>query len=246
MKKQLLLSLSSFLLPVSAFAFIPAASISTMSLKVYGLYTSADPTCTAGMVATIPLSNTPQTLNFARTPTIGSGPVSATIACVVIAIANNLSNGWDAGTYASTSSGNSDNVCNAGGSNAGQAICGNGGAQAIGWPAKVIADAAAIGLTLTTGTCNGLTTEVVPLVLSTNAACTGNQIVDAGIGACSGGNINNFNLPTSAGDVHNGTNLNAPSAAGNLKFVVNPTDTLGSDGSSCGNLAAPLFSFNAL
>ena len=245
MKNQFLISLSAFMFPISAFAFIPSASITTMSLKVYGIYTSADPTCATGMVATIPLTSTPQTLNFAQTPTIGSGAISETIGCVVIAIANNLSNGWAAGTYSSTSSGHSDNVCNAGGSNTGQAICGNGGSQTVSWPQKVITDAAAVGLTLASGSCNGVTTEVVPLILSTNSACTGNQIADAGVSVCSGGNNNNFNIPTSAGDVHNGTKLTAPSVAGNLKFIVNPSNTLGSDGSSCGNLAAPLFSFAA-
>jgi hypothetical protein len=247
MKRYLLASVSALLISGSSFAYVPSSSITKMSLQVYGIYTSSDPTCTTGMTATVALTKTPQQINFADKPAIGSGSVPSTIACVVIVIGNNLSNGWAAGTYTGTSNGNADSACNSGGSNTGQAICGSGGSpQTLGWPQQITTDAAAIGLTLTTSSCSGSTSEIVPLVLSTNSACTGNQTADNGVTACTGVNINNYALPTSSGDATHGTKLTAPSAAGDLKFVVNPTNTLGgSGGGACGNLAAPLFSFAA-
>jgi hypothetical protein len=252
MKKILFLALAAISVSSSAFAFIPASSITTMSLPVYGLYTTADATCTTGLVATIPLSSTPQSLNFAQKPTLGQGSVPATIGCVIIVIGNSLSNGWASGNYTTTSNGGgsqtyNDSSCNSGGSNSGQSICGSGGTpQSITWPTKITTDAAAIGLPLTTGTCTGQTSQIVPLVLSTNSVCTGQGVADASVPACAGGNNNNFALPITTSDATHGTKLTAPSLSGNLKFVVNPANTLGGfTATTCGNVAAPLFSFAA-
>ncbi len=250
MKKSLLIAISALLVSSSAFAYLPVSAVTTMALPVYGIYTSSDPTCMTGMIATVALTKTSQTINFASNPTIGSGALPATIGCVVIVVGDSLSNAWAAGTYTTTSTGGggspvSDSSCNAGGSNTGQKICNNGTPT---WPAQITADAAAIGLTLKTTSCSsGTTSDVVPLVLSTNSICTGQPVTDAAVTACNGGNINNFAMPTSAADASNGTKLTAPSAAGNLKFVVNPTNTLGgsiqNSVNTCGNIAAPLFSF---
>ena len=92
----------------------------------------------------------------------------------------------------------------------------------------------------------GKNSEVVPLVLSTNSICTGQAAADAGVTACQNVNINNWTLPTGANDATHGTKLVAPSVAGNLKFIVNPTNTLGgTQNGGCGNISAPLFSFGA-
>jgi hypothetical protein len=251
MKKNLFLALAAISVSSSAFAFLPTSAVTMMSLPVYGIYTSSDPTCTTGMIATIPLSLTPQTINFAKSPTIGQGSVSATIGCVVIVVGNSLSNGWASGNYTGTSldlgvGTFNDSNCNSGGTSNGQAICGNGSAKPVSWPTQITADAATIGLALTTGTCTGVQSQIVPLVLSTNSACTGQPGVDATIPACTGGFVNNFAMPTSVGDATHGTKLTAPSTSGNLKFIVNPSNTLGGSGTTtCGNTAAPLFSFAA-
>jgi hypothetical protein len=248
-----LVAVSAILVSSSAFAYLPVSSITTLALPVYGVYMSADPTCVTGMVATIPLSKTPQTINFASGPVIGTADtLPATIGCVIIVVGNSLSNAWSAGHYDSlTTQSNPDTLCDAGGSTTGQVICGGGSGQTVSWPAQITTDAAAIGLTLATGTCVGTTTEVVPLVLSTNSICSGNSAIDASIPACNVGNgTNNWTMPTTTNDATEGTKLTAPAVTGNLKFVVNPTNTLGvsqhnSDPLACGNISAPAFSFQA-
>jgi hypothetical protein len=241
MKKYLLVAASVAAIADPAFAYIPASSVTTMALPVYGVYTSSDPTCTTGLTATVALTKDPQELNFAENPTIGAGPIPSSIGCVVIVIGNSLSNGWAAGSYTTTSQGYSDSACDAGGSYTGQTICNS---ATIAWPSQITSDAAAVGLTLTTGSCTGSTSEVVPLVLSTDSVCTGQQTTDASVTACANGNVNNFTPPTTASDATQGTKLTSPSASGNLKFVVNPANTLGGEsGNTCGNIAAPLFSF---
>jgi hypothetical protein len=231
----------------NALAYLPTTSISSMTLPVYGIYMTSDSTCTTNLVATIPLSTTPKSINFVSNPIIGtSSSLPSTVGCVVIVIQNNFSSAWAAGIYAGTSGGNSDNIvaCTGGGSSTGQAICNNGVPT---WPSKVTTDAAAIGLSLKTSNCTTHTaTDVVPLVLSTNSTCTGNATTDSGIGGCTG-NTNNYALPLSVGDTANGTRLTAPSTSGNFKFVVNPINAFGATGgATCGNTAAPLFSFTAM
>ncbi|MDB5037427.1 MAG: hypothetical protein JWQ35_955, partial [Bacteriovoracaceae bacterium] len=224
MKKFLVTAISAVFISSSVFAYLPVSALTTMSLPVYGVYMSADATCTTGMVATVPLTTTPKTINFAaaQSQSIGSGNVPATIGCVVIVIGNSLSSAWSAGTYTTTSgTGNnavSDSSCNAGGTTTGQTICNS--SAAVTWPQQIVTDAAAIGLTLT-NTCLAKTTEIVPLVLSTNSICTGQAAADASTAACVGVNMNNFTIPLTTTDATHGTKLTAPSAAGDLKFVVN-------------------------
>lgn len=248
MKNIILITLFAAFASSSAFAYLPVSAVTSMTLPVYGIYMSSDPTCTTGMTATIPLSTTPQSINFVANPAIGTAAsLPSTIGCVVIVVQNSFSSAWAAGPYTTTgNSGGSDNVCNAGGSTSGKQICGNGGSQTVSWPSQITTDAAAAGLTLTTGSCSGHASEIVPLVLSTNSACTGNNTADASISGCTGANVNNWALPTSSGDKSNGTHMTAPSTAGNLKFVVNPTNAFGNTGGgTCGNTAPPLFAFEA-
>ena len=249
MKKSLLIAVSAILVSSSAFAFLPSTAVSTMSLPVYGVYMSADATCATGLVATVPLSKTPQTINFAANPVIGSGSLPSSIGCVVIVIGNNLNVAWKSGTYTGTSQSNgggggpfSDGSCNPGGGTPGSTICHGTNPT---WPPQITTDAAAAGLTLQTGVC-GSTTDVIPLVLSTNSICTGQLGADSAVPACAGGNVDNFVLPLTSSDPTHGTKLVSPSVTGNLKFVVNPSNAFGGTSSStCGNLSAPLFSFAA-
>jgi hypothetical protein len=254
MKKFLLMALSAVLISSPAFAFLPVSAVTSMSLPVYGIYMSSDPSCTTGLVATVPLTLTPQAINFAANPAIGSGSVPATIGCVVIVLQNSFSSAWAAGTYTGTTTSNgqggpysgSDNIaaCNQGGTTTAKAICHG---DAVTWPTQITTDAAAIGLTLATGTCAGTLTEAVPLFLSTNSACTGNSTADANVTGCQGGSsTNNFSMPTSVGDLLHGTLMTAPSTAGNLKFVFSPSNCFGAtSASTCGNTGPPMFSFAA-
>ncbi len=248
MNKKFLFALSLMLASSPAFAYLPASAITSLSLPVYGIYMTADPTCTSGLVATVALSNTAQTINFASSAIIGSGSIPSTIGCVIIVIGNSLTAGWAAGSYTGTSTNGGNNTyndsnCNAGGTTTGQAICNSG---TVSWPSQITTDAAAVGLTLHTGTCTAVTTDVVPLVLSTDSLCTGQSTADALVTACAGGNINNFALPTSSSDATHGTKLTAPATTGDFKFIVDPANTFGgASASTCGNIAAPLFSFAA-
>lgn len=252
MKKLLLSAFFAVFSTTTAFAYLPVSAVTSMTLPVYGIYVSSDPTCVTGMIATIPLRTTPQPINFVANPVIGTAnSMPATIGCVVIVVQDNFSSAWAAGTYTGSSyTGGggpfSDNIaaCNNGGSATGTTICNSGVPT---WPAQITADAAAIGLTLQTTNCTGATTaSVVPLVLSTNSGCTGNTYGDSGVTACAGVNMNNYAMPTSVGDTLHGTRMSAPSSAGNLKFIVNPTNSFGATGAaSCGNTSAPLFSFAA-
>jgi hypothetical protein len=248
--KKLILATLSLAFANSAFAFLPVSAITTLSLPVYGIYITADATCTSGFVATIPLSTTAKAVNFASNAAIGAGSLPSTIGCVVIVAGNNLTTAWAAGTYTDSSKGgggdsHSDNIaaCTAGGATTDQHICrGN----TVSWPSQITTDAAAVGLTLSQTTCAGTSSDVIPLVLSTNSVCTGQSAADASVTACAGGNNNGFSLPTSTADPSNGIKLTAPSAAGDVKFVVNPSNTVGAtSASSCGNISAPLFSFAA-
>jgi hypothetical protein len=251
MKNTLLFFVTALLSSSVSLAFLPMASITSMTLPVYGVYMTSDASCATGLTATVPLSTTPTSTNFVAKPIIGSaGSFPATIGCVVVVIQNNFSGAWSAGTYTGTSTSggtNSDNIaaCNNGGSQSGQTICNSG---VPGWPAKITADAAAIGLTLKTSNCSAHTTsDVVPLVLSTYSVCSGNSLADTGIAACASG-TNNFAVPQSGNtaDAANGTKMTAPSTSGSLKFIVNPTNSFGATtATTCGNTSAPLFSFAA-
>ena len=158
-----------------------------MVLPVYGIYMSSDATCATGLTAVVPLTLTPQSLNFVTGPTIGSAStLPTTVGCVIIVMQNTFSGAWQAGTYSGSSNGFSDNIaqCNNGGTVPSQPICQNGSGIPV-WPTQITTDARSMGLTLKTTACAGTLTDVVPLTLSTYSACTGSTIADAGIAACS-------------------------------------------------------------
>ena len=53
----------------SASANLAGSVTNVMTMSVYGVYTTADPLCLTGWVATSALTATPTAVNFAATPT---------------------------------------------------------------------------------------------------------------------------------------------------------------------------------
>jgi hypothetical protein len=230
-----------------AHATIPRDAVSGIVARIYGIYTSTDPTCESGLVQTIPLTTTPRIFNMANAPTIGSGPVANPIKCVVLIMQNQVEMNWLSGTYAGTTSGNPDSNCNSGGSQT-RTLCGNaGGTVSVSWPTGILADLTRVGLTATT-TCPTTPTgsEVIVIYISTNSKCTFNTAVDAAASGCvSGGNPagNAFATPTTA-DSTNGIKLNNPPTSATYRFIINPDGTVGgTSATTCGNVGPPRFGF---
>jgi hypothetical protein len=135
------------LLAYDAHAYLPRAATSDIDINIYGLYTTNDPTCQTGLVATIPMSRTPQLVDFAMSPSFGRGPVANPVKCMIVVAGSHLQATWKSGSYSATStpgmcdaSGQStvngpyfpckDNGCDAGGTTAdisspGSEICGH-------------------------------------------------------------------------------------------------------------------------
>ena len=84
MKKYLLVAAATLAISSPSFAYLSTGQITTLALPVYGIYMTADASCLTGLVATVPLTKTPQSVNFAAGTAIGSGTLPATIGCVVI------------------------------------------------------------------------------------------------------------------------------------------------------------------
>ncbi len=242
-----------------AAANLPASAITALTVPVYGLYTTADPTCQTGLVATIPLTKTPTSINFATAPSLGSGPIPAGgIQCVVMVMQGDFTLGWKAGTYTGTTkfgtSTFSDANCNAGG---GEHLTGCiTSTSSPTWPAQVLSDLAALGLTGATS-CSGTAPPIVPLYLSSYAKCVGEVTADNAIaGGCEWSLNTNVTPegyrsndpgqpPTAAGDTKHGIKITAlPAGAKKYKLVVDPVPALGGNGgTSCGGIGPPRFSF---
>jgi hypothetical protein len=251
-----------------AFAWLPRSAISSLKGSLYGLYTSADPTCQTGLVATIPLTKTPTAFDFTSGAAIGSGPVSSPINCIVMVAANSSTVAWAAGSYsgqsvfAPGSSTFNDSNCN---SNSGSPITGamcNG--SAISWPTQITSDLTALGLTGTTN-CTGSASEIIAIYISTDSKCTGIYAVDvANVGTAGNPGItgctwtssapyrpnNLYAPPTASGDTAHGIALcpgsstcTAPSGT-NYKLILDPSYSVGGNGASgCGGLGPPVFGF---
>ena len=266
MKKVLilnLLALATLSQIEEASATIVRSGVTSAKVMLYGVYTTADPLCATGLVATVPLSTTASPFEMTQSPTIGAGQIPAGgINCVIMVMQNRFDSVVAAGTYTTTTtSGNytySDSACNAGFTGTKQAICngptnyGNGvvAGKSVNWPAQIVTDAAAIGLTLTT-TCAGTTADTIALYLSTASSCYGQNAKDASITGCivSGNSTNNpWQAPTSTSDTAHGIHLATVPASTSYTFVVDPTGAFGATSNngtpSCGNVSAPLFSFH--
>jgi len=250
-----LFSLGVLFSSTASWAGLALSSINTMNVTMYGMYTTSDPLCQTGLTATIPVSATGSTYNLVLGPTLGSGAVSSSIACVVILMKNTVGYGWAAGSYTSSSNQGSDSVCNAGGtSNAivcrGNNVNNSPVTTTLTYPTQVATDAAKAGLTLATSCSQSSTgTEVVPLYISTYALCTGQTTADTAAGNAStcvsnGGSTNMvFQAPTAASDAAHGAKLTAPTSAASYTFKVDPTSSVGNSGNSaCGSTSPPLFS----
>jgi hypothetical protein len=270
MKKLIFIFFAVWATP--GFAALPLSAFTSMVMPVYGIYTSADPTCLTGLVATVPLKVTPTDVDFVAAGAMGTGSIpTGGINCVIIVTKLKMTVKYAAGTYTSTSTFGSstfnDSNCNAGGtvlidnstSTSTPFGCNPGKrATKIDWPAKITTDLTALGLTPATD-CQTLGSgAILPFYLSTYSKCVGNSTVDNTIGGtCSWSNnvdINPgegyrsnifFQAPTATADAIHGLKINAVAAgSSSLKFVVDPTPVVGGNGgSSCGGLNPPTFSF---
>jgi hypothetical protein len=233
MKNRKLLTIALTILSVCSFttnahALIGRAAVSQINTQIFGVYLTSDPTCQTGLTAVVDLTATSKPFNMANSPRLGAGEVpSGGINCVIMVMKNDVQIGINAGSYPGTSNALPDSVCNAGKTPSPAVICHGG--PTVTWPAKITADAAAIGLTLASA-CPGAgsTTDVIPLYLSTFSACTGITSVDAGTPGCTAPNA--FNHPTASADVSSGIKINYPGAAGDFTFVIDPDQSAGNNG----------------
>lgn len=250
MKKLIALCLFSGVLIVAqaANAALLRDDITEISTSLYGVYTSSDPTCATGLVPTLPVTSTPTSFNMAAAPRMGVGPVAAPLNCVIMVMRNNVTIGWKSGSYTSTTNGVSDSVCDSGGSRTIQ-VCRNN--TTASWPAQIVADLAAVGVTATTSCPNTVTgNEVIPVYISVASACTGNAAMDAGTAGCVGGsgfsNNNAFEPPQVINDTARGINFNSPGVRPSYKFIIDPDQTVGAQSGVCDSLSPPRFSFAEL
>ncbi len=160
-----------------AHAFLPNTAYSSLPLTIYGVYTTSDPTCSKGFVATVPVTNAAQ-IDLTQTPNLGAGPTSGTVGCAVVLLKNGMGPfKWNPGNYTGTTSGYSDSACNSGGSTGSVSTICNGG-SVVSWPASILSAVTTAGLTpATTANCagTGLVNTVVPIYVSTYSACTGKK-----------------------------------------------------------------------
>ena len=234
------LALSAFLVS-PAFATIPGSAVTTAQLPVYGIYTTSDATCQTGLVAGIPLSKTPQTFDFTKSPVIGNGGVASPINCVVIVAQAAFTGVLASGNYTGTTGGNNDSLCNAGcytradgrcntaAPAAALPVCQNAATES--WPVQVQTDAATVGLTLPTS-CTHSITDIIPIYISSDSSSTQ-------------GASTMFNFPTGPNDAAHGIHLGgAPITPGtSLTFVNDPTGMFGGNFGGCNNIGPPLWSF---
>jgi hypothetical protein len=247
-----LLSVSIFLLSaVQAHAFLPNTAYTSLPITIYGVYTTIDPTCQSGFVATIPVTNASQ-IDLTQTPSLGNGGVSSPIGCAVILMKNSMGPfAWAAGSYTGTTSGFSDSACNAGGNTGSPSTICNGG-SVVSWPSEIQSAVSAAGLTpATTALCAGSGTAniVVPIYVSTDSACTGNPTKDTGSCIVSGNDTTNaFQPPTAANDILHGLNMTSPATgAATYRFFIDPSYSFGATGaSSCGGNQPSIFGFKAI
>jgi hypothetical protein len=256
MKKTTLLISALFLLgwgTPPAHAFIPLSGVSSLKVQLYALYTSADPTCQTGLVATVPMSKTAVTVDVMQGPQVGSNAsTSSTINCIVWVTGNTTTATIGAGpftstsTWSSTNTNNSDSPCT-GGKTIGPQMM-TAVATTINWPTQIKTDLASAGLSAITST-TGLT-DVIPIYVSTDSKCTDQYQADSAISGCtwsgSTPTSNPFNAPTAANDTAHGVNLSASISSGSstgYKMVINPVGMFGGNSGSCSQNGFPLATF---
>lgn len=229
------IALLSLIFASTGHAGLSQAAVTTLSFKMHGLYTTSDPTCQTGLVATIPLSKAGTTYNLAASPTFGDGPIPADIQCVVMVIANKITTAWAAGTYTTTSNGNPDSVCNPGGTE-NVPLCNGVDADRITWPTQIQQDFAALGLTPATACQNANAAMLIPLYLSTHSYCPAGIQDALKVPGCSasGANTNaQSQFPMAAESAttiaFKGIKLSAPGNKNGYTFVMDPDGYIGPD-----------------
>ena len=230
----------------SAFAYLPGSAINNLTMTIYGVYTTSDATCQTGLLATVPLSATPQTVNMTNIPNIGQGPVANPINCVIMVVRPTASIAWVAGTYTGTTNTYADTQCNAGGTIASTNYC---GVSAITWPgatSQLVKDMTALGLAMPTA-CANSATDIAPLYLSVNAGCTYNTGDPTACKSPAPG-ADAFQPPsagtTTASDNAHGVKLAGITTSMKYKFIMSPANVMGgSSGGTCSGMGTPTFSF---
>jgi hypothetical protein len=229
-----------------AFAAIPASATTTMQMKIYGIYTTDDPTCRTNLKQSVALRATARDINMVSRPDFGSGPVANPIKCVVIIFGSPITVTVAAGTYTSTTTSStgttmSDSICNAGKSYS-SPIESGGVMTEVTWVESIKTDLQALGLTPTLtvpASGQGTAADIFPLYISTYSACTGNIHEDLPTAACktvvSGTTQSTSNIlkyPTTDGSTTEGAKLTQPAAKAAYKFVTDAAKLVGADDSN--------------
>jgi len=229
----------SIILGATSFANLPRSAVNSVGVTLYGVFTTADPTCQNSLVASLPLSKTPITSNFAVAPILGAGSVPTKIACVVLVLANKIQINWSAASYSG-----SDSVCSAGGSASVNTCVGT----AVSWPALITSSAQAIGLSIA-NSCSVAPTgnEIVPVFMSVNSNCTGNSVIDQNITGCSISGKSTSSVaqaPSTTNSTSSGARIPSTQSKGRIVFAVDPDQIVSGNGGVCGLSTAPVFSIH--
>ncbi len=263
MKHSLLLVLASILATQNAHAFLAGTAITKYTLPVYAVYITSDATCLTGLTAVKAMSATPEEMDFAKTPTLGTATLPTDgIKCVVLVAKGVFAWTWAAGTYTTSSKFGTttyaDSLCNAGGTGTYTMTvaptCQATRSTVVDWPAAILTDLAAVGLTGSTNCTTTASAALFPIYISTHSKCVGDTVLDTAIGGTclwslytaitSEGYRANmmYKAPTAEGDYQRGLKLSTPaSGAASYTLKIDPL-VGGTSGSGCGISGPPIFS----
>lgn len=235
------LIVSFLLFSSTAFASLPRGAISNVGVGLYGVYMTGDASCQNSLIAALPLSKNPVSSNFVASPVLGAGSVPAKISCVILVLSNSIQIAWQA----SAAYPGLDNLCAAGGTAPVNPCV---GAPSIVWPAAIVADAKALGLTLATN-CSAAPsgTEVVPVFMSVNSSCTGNSNIDKSISGCTAlgkSTSSTSQSPVSSNSTSSGARIPLTLPSGRLIFAVDPDQIVSGVGVACSVTSPPVFSIH--
>lgn len=234
--KKLLLCLIAALATTNAHAALSRSAFSALDVQIHGVFVSSDPSCQTGLVQTVPVSRGGNLVNFLSGPTLGSGFVPGDVNCIVVLLRNSIGVRWNAGNYTG-----SDAACSNGGSTTVYPCT----SRTVSMPSAISSAMAAAGLTETT-TCSSSPSgsEIVPLYISSNSACTGNSTTDSALGR-SGCDPNPFSYPTTGTNTSSGIIMTGSQAQNAYAIVIDPTGLIGGVASgsstSCTTATNPRF-----
>jgi hypothetical protein len=215
--------------------------INNVGVSLYGVYMTGDPSCQNSLIASLPLSKNPNLSNFVASPILGAGSVPSKISCVILILANSIQVGWQA----SAAYPGADNLCSAGGT---APINPCLSTSSVVWPATILADAKALGLTLATS-CSATPsgTEIVPVFMSVNSSCTGNSNIDKTISGCTAlgkSTSSPSQSPVTSNSTSSGARIPLTLPNGRLIFAVDPDQVVGGIGATCAVTSLPVFSIH--